>query len=52
MLKVFGFDQYQTELSTWDPNDRKNFLGIGGSVEPLPTARSKMPSSSARSNTK
>jgi threonyl-tRNA synthetase len=27
VLKVFGFDQYQTELSTWDPNDRKNFLG-------------------------
>ena len=27
VLKVFGFDQYQTELSTWDPSDRKNFLG-------------------------
>ena len=27
VLKVFGFDQFQTELSTWDPNDRKNFLG-------------------------
>ncbi len=27
VLRVFGFDQYQTELSTWDPNDRKNFLG-------------------------
>jgi len=27
VLKIFGFDQYQTELSTWDPNDRKNFLG-------------------------
>src|SRR6202166_3275827 len=27
VLKDFGFDHYQTELSTWDPNDRKNFLG-------------------------
>ena len=27
VLKVFGFEQFQTELSTWDPNDRKNFLG-------------------------
>jgi threonyl-tRNA synthetase len=27
VLKDFGFDQYQTELSTWNPNDRKNFVG-------------------------
>src|SRR5271167_611945 len=27
VLKNFGFDKFQTELSTWDPNDRKNFLG-------------------------
>ena len=27
MFKVFGFDQYLVELSIWDPNDRKNFLG-------------------------
>jgi threonyl-tRNA synthetase len=27
VLKTFGFEQFQTELSTWDPNDRKNFLG-------------------------
>src|SRR5580700_2547188 len=27
VLKVFGFDQFQTELSTWDPDDRKNFVG-------------------------
>jgi threonyl-tRNA synthetase len=27
VLKAFGFDQYQVELSSWDPNDRKNFLG-------------------------
>ncbi len=27
MLKDFGFDQYQTELSTWNPDDRKNFVG-------------------------
>jgi threonyl-tRNA synthetase len=27
VLKTFGFTEYQVELSTWDPNDRKNFLG-------------------------
>ena len=27
VLKAFGFDQYQVELSIWDPDDRKNFLG-------------------------
>jgi len=27
VLKTYGFEQYQVELSTWDPNDRKNFLG-------------------------
>src|SRR5262245_23824472 len=27
VLKTFGFDEYQVELSIWDPNDRKNFLG-------------------------
>ena len=27
VLKDFGFDQFQTELSTWDPADRKNFVG-------------------------
>jgi threonyl-tRNA synthetase len=27
VLKAFGFDQFETELSTWDPNDRKSFLG-------------------------
>ena len=27
VLKTFGFDQYEVELSTWDPNDRKNFMG-------------------------
>jgi threonyl-tRNA synthetase len=26
-LKDFGFDQFQTELSTWNPEDRKNFVG-------------------------
>ncbi len=26
-LHTYGFDQYQVELSTWDPNDRKNFIG-------------------------
>jgi threonyl-tRNA synthetase len=27
VLKAYGFDQFQVELSTWDPNDRKSFLG-------------------------
>ncbi len=27
VLKDFGFDKFQVELSTWDPNDRKNFVG-------------------------
>jgi threonyl-tRNA synthetase len=28
-LHTFGFEQYQVELSTWDPNDRKTFIGSG-----------------------
>jgi len=27
VLRDFGFDKFQTELSTWDPKDRKNFVG-------------------------
>jgi threonyl-tRNA synthetase len=27
VLKDFGFDKFQTELSTWNPVDRKNFVG-------------------------
>src|SRR5436305_1384273 len=27
VLSTFGFAEYQVELSIWDPNDRKNFLG-------------------------
>ena len=27
VLKTFGFEQYQVELSIWDPSDKKNFLG-------------------------
>ena len=27
VLTTFGFKEYQVELSTWDPKDRKNFLG-------------------------
>ena len=26
-MKTFGFDKYQVELSTWDPNDRKTYAG-------------------------
>jgi threonyl-tRNA synthetase len=27
VLKTFGFNEYQVELSTWDPNDKKSFIG-------------------------
>ena len=27
VLKDFGFDKFQTELSTWNSDDRKNFVG-------------------------
>jgi threonyl-tRNA synthetase len=27
VLKIFGFSEYQVELSTWDPNDKKTFIG-------------------------
>src|ERR1700761_7713241 len=27
VLKTFGFTEYQVELSTWDPNDKKSFVG-------------------------
>ncbi len=27
VLKTYGFEQFETELSTWDPNNRKDFLG-------------------------
>ena len=27
VLKTFGFSEYQVELSTWDPNDKKSFVG-------------------------
>jgi len=27
VLKDFGFTDFQTELSTWNPDDRKNFVG-------------------------
>ncbi|HSM85919.1 MAG TPA: threonine--tRNA ligase [Candidatus Limnocylindrales bacterium] len=27
VLKTFGFSEYQVELSTWDPNDKKSFIG-------------------------
>src|ERR1700675_2739309 len=26
-LKDFGFDKFQTELSTWNPDDKRNFVG-------------------------
>ena len=27
VLDTFGFDKFQVELSTWDPNDKKNYAG-------------------------
>jgi threonyl-tRNA synthetase len=27
VLHTFGFEKFQVELSTWNPDDRKNFLG-------------------------
>jgi threonyl-tRNA synthetase len=27
VLKDYGFEKFQTELSTWDPNDRNSFVG-------------------------
>src|SRR6266536_3256760 len=27
VLKAFGFDMFVTELSTWNPDDKKNFVG-------------------------
>ena len=27
VLNTFGFSEYQVELSTWDPKDRKNYAG-------------------------
>jgi threonyl-tRNA synthetase len=27
VLRVYGFEKFQVELSTWDPKDRKNFFG-------------------------
>ena len=27
MLDTYGFDKFQVELSTWDPNDEKNYAG-------------------------
>jgi len=27
VLKDYGFDKFEVDLSTWDPKDRKNFLG-------------------------
>jgi len=27
VLNTFGFEKFEVELSTWDPNDRKSFVG-------------------------
>ena len=34
VLQAFGFTEYQVELSTWDPADKKNFLGGAEMWEP------------------
>ena len=33
VLKDFGFDKFQTELSTWDPEDREEFCRQRRAVE-------------------
>jgi len=33
VLHSFGFDQFQVELSAWDPKDRKNFIGTDAQWE-------------------
>ena len=33
VLKTFGFDEFKVELSTWDPNDRKNYAGQRRALE-------------------
>ena len=33
VLRTFGFEDYQVELSAWDPNDRKNFIGTDAQWE-------------------
>jgi len=47
VLNTFGFNEYQVELSTWDPKDRKSFVGrddqwelATGSLEKVLKARS------------
>ena len=57
VLHTYGFEQYQVELSTWDPNDRKTFIGseravgVGGSLaeERSGTARHPVQADSRRS---
>ncbi len=41
VLNAFGFTEYQVELSTWDPNDKKNFHRRRGDVGTWPTDRWK-----------
>lgn len=33
VLKTFGFEEFKVELSTWDPNDRKSFVGSDANWE-------------------
>jgi threonyl-tRNA synthetase len=33
VLHTFGFEEYQVELSAWDPNDRKSFIGTDAQWE-------------------
>ena len=46
VLKAYGFDKFQVELSTWDPNDREHYIGSDemwhkaqGSLEKVLSAR-------------
>src|SRR5215469_7784268 len=33
VMKTYGFEQYQVELSTWDPADRSHYMGSDGQWE-------------------
>jgi threonyl-tRNA synthetase len=33
VMKTYGFEQYQVELSTWDPGDRSHYMGSDGQWE-------------------
>ena len=47
VLKDFGFDKYQIELSTWNPDDTQEFCGNGRAVGPGHGCARKCPARAA-----